>query len=82
MAYAQIDATGVLLDGTSVNGPAELRAALLQQKEQFVKAVTAKLLMYSVGREVHYSDAPAVRGIVTGRLQLTTIDGRQSSCRS
>ena len=61
---AQIDATGVLLDGTSVNGPAELRTALLQQKEQFVQAVTAKLLMYSVGREVHYSDAPAIRGIV------------------
>ena len=61
---AQIDATGVLLDGTSVNGPAELRAALLQQKEQFVKAVTAKLLMYGVGREVHYSDASAIRGIV------------------
>ena len=37
MATQQIDATGVLLDGTSVNGPAELRAALLQQKEQFVQ---------------------------------------------
>ena len=61
---AEIQASGVLLDGTNVNGPAELRAALLQQKEQFAKAVIAKLLMYSVGRELHYSDASAVRGIV------------------
>ena len=48
---ASIDASGVLLDGTAVNGPAALRASLLRQKEQFVKAVTAKLLMYAIGRE-------------------------------
>ena len=57
-------ATGVLLDGTSVNGPAELRAALLQQKEQFARAVSAKLLMYSIGRELHYADASAIRTVV------------------
>jgi hypothetical protein len=61
---APIDASGVLLDGTTVNGPAALRAALIQQKEQFVKAVSAKLLMYAIGRELHYYDAPAVRAIV------------------
>ena len=61
---SEINASGVLLNGTSINGPTELRAALLQQKEQFIKAVIAKLLMYSVGREVHYSDVPAIRGIM------------------
>ena len=61
---APIDASGVLLDGTTVKGPASLRAALLQQKEQFVKAVTGKLLMYGIGREMHYPDAPAVRAIL------------------
>jgi hypothetical protein len=59
-----IDATGVLLDGTRVDGPASLREALVQRKEQFVKAVTAKLLMYGLGREIDYSDAPAIRGIM------------------
>jgi hypothetical protein len=59
-----IDASGVLLDGTKVDGPAALRTALLQQQEQFVKAVTGKLLMYGIGRELSYSDAPAVRSIV------------------
>jgi hypothetical protein len=61
---APIDASGVLLDGTTVKGPASLRGALLEQKEQFVKTVTGKLLMYGIGREMHYSDAPAVRAIV------------------
>ncbi len=61
---AAIDATGVLLDGTKVDGPAALRAALLRQREQFVKAVTAKLLMYGVGREIEYSDAPSIRAIM------------------
>jgi hypothetical protein len=59
-----IDATGVLLDGTKVDGPASLRRSLVQGKEQFVKAVTAKLLMYGLGREIDYSDAPAIRGIM------------------
>jgi hypothetical protein len=59
-----IDATGVLLDGTKVDGPASLRAALVQRKEQFIKAVTAKLLMYGLGREIEYYDAPAIRGIM------------------
>lgn len=60
----EIDAAGVLLDGTVANGPAALREALLQQKEQFMKAVTGKLLMYAIGRELQYADAPAVRSIV------------------
>lgn len=60
----EIDASGVLLDGTTVNGPAALREALLRHKEQFVKAVTGKLLMYAIGRELQYADAPAIRSIV------------------
>jgi len=59
-----INATGVLLDGTTVNGPAALRRALVAQKEQFVRTVTAKLLTYALGREMEYFDAPAIRGIV------------------
>jgi hypothetical protein len=59
-----INASGVLLDGTKVDGPAALRQALMAQREQFVKTVTGKLLTYAVGREMHYFDAPAVRSIV------------------
>jgi hypothetical protein len=58
-----IDPSGVLLDGTKVNGPRELRQALVAQKTQFAKAVTEKLLTYSLGRGLEYYDAPAVREI-------------------
>ena len=59
-----INANGVLLDGTKVDGPAALRSALVAQKEQFVRTVTGKLLTYAVGRQMDYSDAPAIRSIV------------------
>jgi hypothetical protein len=61
---AAIDASGVLLDGTVVNGPSALRVALMRQKEQFVKAVTGRLLTYATGRELHHYDTPAVRSVV------------------
>jgi hypothetical protein len=59
-----IDASGVLLDGTKVASPAALRQALVAQKEQFVRTVTAKLATYALGREIESFDAPAIRGIV------------------
>jgi hypothetical protein len=61
---APINAAGVLLDGTTVDGPAALRRALVAQKEQFVRTVTGKLLTYAIGREMQYADAPAIRAIV------------------
>ena len=63
-AGTAINAAGVLLDGTKVDGPAALRRALLARKEQFVRTVTGKLLTYAVGRQMEYSDAPAIRAIV------------------
>jgi mono/diheme cytochrome c family protein len=65
-AGSLIDASGVLLDGTKVNGPAALRHAIVAQKEQFVRAVTEKLLTYALGRGLEYYDAPAIRKIVRG----------------
>jgi hypothetical protein len=63
-AGTPINASGVLLDGTSVDGPSALRRALVAQREQFVRAVTSKLLTYAIGRGLEYYDAPAIRGIV------------------
>ena len=59
-----IDASGTLPDGTTFNGPAEFRNALLRQKDQFVNTVTEKLLTYAIGRGLEYYDAPAVRQIM------------------
>ena len=60
---APIDASGQLVDGTKVEGPAKLRAALLPYSEQFVRTVTEKLLTYALGRGLAYYDMPVVRSI-------------------
>jgi hypothetical protein len=59
-----IDATGVLVDGTKVDGVASLRGALVRYSDQFVRVVTEKLLTYALGRGVEYQDMPMVRSIV------------------
>ena len=58
-----IDASGTLPDGTSFDGPADLRELLVREPEQFVTVVTEKLLTYALGRGLEYYDAPAVRAI-------------------
>ena len=63
-AGAPINASGVLLDGTTVDGPLALRRALVAQKQQFVRAVAGKMLTYAIGRGLEDYDGPAVRGIV------------------
>ena len=59
-----IDVSGVLLDGTRLQGPVELRRVLLSHPEQFAIAFTEKFLTYALGRGVEYYDLPAIRKIV------------------
>jgi Protein of unknown function (DUF1592)/Protein of unknown function (DUF1588)/Protein of unknown function (DUF1585)/Protein of unknown function (DUF1587)/Protein of unknown function (DUF1595) len=60
----KIDTSGKLVDGTAVNGPSDLRKALLNHPEQFVQTLTEKLMTYAVGRSLEYFDMPTVRKIV------------------
>jgi hypothetical protein len=64
-AGTAIDASAELPDGTELEGPLELRAALLRKPEQFVQTLTERLLTYALGREIDYRDMPAVRRIVS-----------------
>jgi len=59
-----IDATGGLPGGTTFDGVAGLRKAILSRPELFVTTVTEKLLTYGLGRGLAHVDAPAVRSIV------------------
>jgi mono/diheme cytochrome c family protein len=59
-----IDSSGELPDGTPINGPDDLRKALLRRPEQFVQTFTERLLMYAMGRKLEYYDMPTVRRIV------------------
>lgn len=64
IAGTPIDPSGELPDGTKVNGPDDLRQALVARAGQFVQTLTEKLMTYALGRNVKYSDMPAVRQIV------------------
>jgi hypothetical protein len=59
-----VDASGQLADGTAVDGPISLRAALVGRREQFVGVMAQKLLTYALGRGIEYTDMPTVRAIV------------------
>jgi hypothetical protein len=62
-AGVPIDATGQLVDGTKLDGPASLRRALLSRSGVFVQTMTEKLLTYGTGRALKYYDMPVVRSI-------------------
>jgi hypothetical protein len=59
----KIDASGQLVDGTQLDGPASLRSALVSRSDVFVRTMTEKLLTYATGRALRYYDMPVVRGI-------------------
>jgi hypothetical protein len=59
-----IDASAGMPNGTRFTGLEGLRTELLNRKEQFVRTVTEKLLMYALGRPVEYYDLPVTRRIV------------------
>jgi hypothetical protein len=65
----EIDSSGILLDGTVVNGPQALRNALLVDPELFASTITEKLLVYSLGRGLDPRDRPVVRSIVKHAAQ-------------
>jgi len=59
-----VDPTGMLLDGTIMKGPADLRKALVRYSDLFIETVTEKLMTYALGRELEYFDMPTVRSII------------------
>jgi len=60
----EVDASGQLIDGTSVDGVVALRQALVREPETFVRTFTEKLLTYAVGRGPIAADQPAVRSVI------------------
>lgn len=71
-----VDASGALPDGTSVDGPAGLRAVLQSRRIEFVETVAEKLLTYALGRGLTPADRPAVRHI---RREMASRDYRFSA---
>jgi hypothetical protein len=58
-----VDARGVLTNGEEVNGPVELKAALLKRKQLFLRHLTEKMLAYALGRGLEHYDVMSVKEI-------------------
>jgi len=54
----------VLRDFGPIDGPEDLRAAILSQPERFVRTGTEKLMTYALGRALTPADMPTARAIV------------------
>jgi hypothetical protein len=59
-----VDATGQLVDGTPLAGPADLRRAILRRTDAFMTVAAQKLLTYAVGRPMLETDMSSVREAV------------------
>jgi hypothetical protein len=59
-----VDPVGTLYDGSKIDGPTSLRAALLKYKDAVVLSFTESLMTYALGRRVEHYDMPAIRAIV------------------
>ena len=71
-----VDPSGELWDGTPLNGPQDLREALVRYREPFFRTFTKNLMAYALGRRVEYYDQPTVRRII---LEAAQNDYRVSS---
>ena len=63
-AGAAIDSSGIMADGSPIDGVVELRQALLKRQDAFLHTLTEKLLIYALGRGLEAYDMPVVREIV------------------
>ena len=59
-----LDVSGKLPDGCEFKSVQEFKAALLTEKETFVRGFTEKLLCYALGRPIGYADHLAVEQIM------------------
>lgn len=61
---AKIDPTGVMFNGSKVDGPVALREIIAARPDIFAGVFTEKLMTYGLGRGVQYYDMPTIRSIV------------------
>ena len=59
-----VDPSGVLYDGTPMNGPEGLRNALIKHEDAFLLSFTEHLLTYALGRRIEANDMWAVRRVI------------------
>lgn len=60
-----VDARGELADGTKFDGPQALRTLLMSKKDEFVRCLAEKMLVYAIGRGLRPGDRCIVDKLVT-----------------
>ena len=63
-ADAEVDASGLLFDGSEFRDTLGFQNEFLKYSDRFVDTVTSKLFTYSLGRGIQYYDKPVIREIV------------------
>lgn len=59
-----VDASGALADGAAFTGIIDFKKLLLANPQPVVRAITEKLVIYSTGAGIGFSDRPAIDAIV------------------
>jgi hypothetical protein len=64
-----VDASGVMADGRTFNGPEELKMLLLSEKEKIARNLSSRMLSYALGRSVLFTDEPALKKLDAALLE-------------
>lgn len=59
-----VDATGALPSGEKFSGPVELRQALLDKKDDFIRNLSGRVIGYALGRSLQDGDSCTVQRLV------------------
>ncbi|MGJ8678182.1 MAG: DUF1592 domain-containing protein [Akkermansiaceae bacterium] len=65
----KLDTTGTMPDGTEFTSPADLKKALLKNKEIFARNTVEKMLVYALGRDLTPYDRPVAKDITDKVVQ-------------
>ena len=75
-AGKKIDARGEFPDGTTFNGPSELKRYLIDKRQdEFIEHVSRRAMSFALGRELHYFDEPAIQNIVA-KVKATNLSSQ------
>jgi hypothetical protein len=73
----EIDPGGVLPDGTTIKGVADLKKAILSKKDQFARCVIEKMMIYALGRGMEpYDDRAldkALAAVAKDKYKFSTV---------
>jgi cytochrome c551/c552 len=60
----KIDPSGKMFDGSTLDGPVSLRAAILKHSDSYVTTFAENMMAYGLGRVIDYRDEPFARVVV------------------